>query len=306
MPRIRTLKPEFWQDEKLSPCDPLTRLVFLGLVSLADDAGRLVDNLRLIDAQIFPNTSDTAHEALMRLSGMGRIRRGITASGQRIIEIVNWNRHQKIQHPNLRGALPEIVEDQPVTVIHEALMNGSRGAHEPLTHHTNDQRPTTSTNDLTTSAPRAVAPAPLDGFAGDVLPAPAPVPRRAKAKPATARPEPLYPHFDKGLCDEMHGLWTTHVGAADYPRFRKAFAPLFGNPETRPADAPTDRELVRALKSFVDIAPSGPSAPFVSPEKAAGLLSAIVQIHRQFPENPEARVDATMRLIHGKIGRAAA
>ncbi len=160
MARIRTIKPEFWQDEKLSPCDPLTRLVFLGLVSLADDAGRLVDNLRLIDAQIFPNTADTAHEALMRLSRMGRIRRGKTASGQRIIELTNWNRHQKIQHPNLRGALPEIVEDEAVADAHEALMSHSRAAPEPLTHHTNDQRPepTTRTNDHMPPDPRVGRP----------------------------------------------------------------------------------------------------------------------------------------------------
>ena len=41
MARIRTIKPEFWTDEKLAPLSPICRLTFLGLVSMADDAGRL-------------------------------------------------------------------------------------------------------------------------------------------------------------------------------------------------------------------------------------------------------------------------
>jgi hypothetical protein len=150
MARIRTIKPEFWQDEKLAPCDPMTRLVFLGLISMADDCGRVLDNVKVIDAFIFPESAHSSHEALMRLSGMARIRRGRTASGQRVIQIVNWEAHQKVQHPNLKGSLPELVEEQELTTAHEPLMNGSGGAHEPLTHHTNDQRPTT--NDLRPSS----------------------------------------------------------------------------------------------------------------------------------------------------------
>jgi hypothetical protein len=154
MARIRTIKPEFWQDEKLAPCDPLTRLVFLGLISMADDCGRLLDNVKVIDAFIFPESDHSSHEALMRLSGMARIRRGKTSSGQKIIQIVNWDAHQKVQHPNLKGSLPEIVDGQALTRPHEPLMNGSGGAREPLTPHTNDlhtndQRPTT--NDLHTN-----------------------------------------------------------------------------------------------------------------------------------------------------------
>ena len=81
MARIRTIKPEFWADEKMSPLSPLDRLVFLGLVSLADDAGRLLDNVRVIDAQLFPETADSSLESLRTLSGIARIRRGWTGSG---------------------------------------------------------------------------------------------------------------------------------------------------------------------------------------------------------------------------------
>jgi hypothetical protein len=146
MARIRTIKPEFWQDEKLSPLDPLTRLVFLGLISMADDAGRLVDSVKAIDGFLFMNTHDTAHEALMRLAGMGRIARGVTASGQRVIQISGWARHQRIQHANLAAALPELIVTQEDSAAHESVMNDSGGAHDSFTPHINDLRSTI--NDL--------------------------------------------------------------------------------------------------------------------------------------------------------------
>lgn len=112
MARIRTIKPEFWQDEKLAPLDPLTRLVFLGLISMADDGGRVNDNVKIIDAFIFPETQDTCGNALGILTELGRLRRGVTSSGQRVIQVVNW-RHQRIDRPNLAGALPPISGDTP-------------------------------------------------------------------------------------------------------------------------------------------------------------------------------------------------
>lgn len=150
MPRIRTIKPEFFQDEKMAPLSPIDRFVFLGLISMADDAGRLLDNVKVIDAFIFPDTDHSARESLMKLSGIARIRRGTTASGQRVIQIANWERHQRVQHPQLAAALPELVADAEDTDDHEPLMNDSGGAHEPLAPRTydlrptiNDQRPTT-------------------------------------------------------------------------------------------------------------------------------------------------------------------
>lgn len=151
MPRIRTIKPEFWGDEKLAPCSVTTRLVFLGLISMADDAGRVVDNPKVIDAFIFPETSETCRGSVDDLVAMGRLRRGRTASGQRILEIANWTAHQKIEKPNLRGSLPpialEVVESQDVTEIPRLVVDASGGnrgsAGEASQNHTNDQRPTT-------------------------------------------------------------------------------------------------------------------------------------------------------------------
>lgn len=99
MPRIRTIKPEFWGDEKLAPLTPIDRLVFLGLISLADDAGRIVDNVKTIDGFIFPDTDDTSRKSLDNLARTSRVLRYTSESGQKIIQIANWLRHQKVDHP---------------------------------------------------------------------------------------------------------------------------------------------------------------------------------------------------------------
>jgi hypothetical protein len=100
MPRIRTIKPEFFGDEKLAPMPVIDRFVFVGLISMADDAGRLVDNVKSIDGFVFPETDDTSRPSLERLAVAGRILRYTSASGQKLIQIIGWAKHQRVDHPN--------------------------------------------------------------------------------------------------------------------------------------------------------------------------------------------------------------
>jgi hypothetical protein len=158
MARIRTIKPEFWSDEKMSALPPIDRLVFLGIISLADDYGRVHDVEKVIDAFIFPNTDDNVRESLANLSRMGRIRRGRSSSGKPILEIVNWGKHQRVDHPQPKMALPPIDdstnENVDSTTIRESLANDSGTVREPLAPLTTDHRP--PTNDLQKSASLSV------------------------------------------------------------------------------------------------------------------------------------------------------
>jgi hypothetical protein len=155
MARIRTIKPEFWCDEKLSPLSPTDRLVFLGLISMSDDYGRVHDNVKIIDAFVFPNSDDCVRESLANLSRIGRVRRGNSSSGMPVIEIVNWDRHQKVDKPQPKLALPSIAverietaENPKENAIRELVANDSRTALELVAPHTTDHRPTTPTTDL--------------------------------------------------------------------------------------------------------------------------------------------------------------
>lgn len=99
MARIRTIKPEFWGDEKMAPMPPIDRLVFLALISMADDAGRLVDNIKTIDGFVFPESEDSSRNSLDNLARAGRILRYESDSGQKLIQVANWLRHQKVDKP---------------------------------------------------------------------------------------------------------------------------------------------------------------------------------------------------------------
>ncbi|MCC8145514.1 MAG: hypothetical protein LIO93_03545 [Bacteroidales bacterium] len=54
MARIRTIKPEFWEDEKVANLSFAARLFFIGLWNYADDQGVFKDNPILLKSKIFP------------------------------------------------------------------------------------------------------------------------------------------------------------------------------------------------------------------------------------------------------------
>jgi hypothetical protein len=58
MGRIRTIKPEFWTDEKVGELKRDERLLFLGLLNLADDEGILKATPAFIKGQIFAYDED--------------------------------------------------------------------------------------------------------------------------------------------------------------------------------------------------------------------------------------------------------
>lgn len=103
MARIRSIKPGFWTDEKLTQLPRDARLTFLGLISaMADDAGRCKGDVRLVKASVWPLDDDidtvdiTGH--LERLVEAGRILL-YQHGGAWYIQIVNWKRHQRIDKP---------------------------------------------------------------------------------------------------------------------------------------------------------------------------------------------------------------
>lgn len=54
MARIRTIKPEFWEDEKVGKLPIPCRLFFVGCWNFADDFGVIKGNPALLKSQIFP------------------------------------------------------------------------------------------------------------------------------------------------------------------------------------------------------------------------------------------------------------
>lgn len=61
-PRIRTIKPEMWADEKVGQLSRDARLLFVALITMADDAGRLRCLHAAILGHAFPYDSDAARK----------------------------------------------------------------------------------------------------------------------------------------------------------------------------------------------------------------------------------------------------
>jgi hypothetical protein len=103
--RIRSVKPEFWQDERLARLPHVTRLLFIGLWGIADDEGRLRGNPLFIRAQVFPYEPHADVEtALAELENAGLIVR-YEADSEAFVWVRNFRKHQKID-TRLKSKLP--------------------------------------------------------------------------------------------------------------------------------------------------------------------------------------------------------
>jgi hypothetical protein len=98
VPRIRTIKPEIWEDEVLGRTSVHARLLFVGLISQADDEGRLRGASQRISAAVFPYDEFSAKKVdnwLAELERAGLIVRYET-KGQRFVALPNFPVHQRI------------------------------------------------------------------------------------------------------------------------------------------------------------------------------------------------------------------
>lgn len=101
MARIRTIKPEFWQDEDLASVSETARLLAIGLLNIADDEGWFKANEMLVKAAIFPlcDTSSSIHTCLTELSRIGYISMYECSRGRKYGRVRNFNDHQRINRP---------------------------------------------------------------------------------------------------------------------------------------------------------------------------------------------------------------
>jgi hypothetical protein len=95
--RIRTIKPDFWTNEKVLGISPLTRLLFIGMWNFADDYGRLAFSPISIKAKIFANDaiSDTDVRDMLHELSRADLLMIYSAKDKEYIEITGWD-HQRI------------------------------------------------------------------------------------------------------------------------------------------------------------------------------------------------------------------
>lgn len=97
MPRARNIKPGFFANEDLAEIEPIGRLLFIGLWTLADRDGRLEDRPKRIKGELFPYDNCDINALLDDLQKYGFILR-YEVEGGKYIQIVNFSKHQN-PHP---------------------------------------------------------------------------------------------------------------------------------------------------------------------------------------------------------------
>ncbi|CAL1518157.1 hypothetical protein [Chitinophaga sp. MM2321] len=114
MAKIRTVKPEFWEDEKIGKLKREPRLLFLGMFNFADDQGVIKSNPVYIKSRVFPYDDDLRVGVLQNwLDALVQARMLIPFQykGEGYYVIRTFNGHQKIDQRYARYSVdPKFVK----------------------------------------------------------------------------------------------------------------------------------------------------------------------------------------------------
>lgn len=126
--RIRSVKPEFWVHPVMARLPAETRLMALALISWSDDHGYFEADARAIRGAVMPfrDSLKTIDRDLQRLVEVEFIEIRETPTHGRVGRLVNWAKHQRVQHP----ANSSLLEHFNAEGSHEAFTSRSGAAQE--------------------------------------------------------------------------------------------------------------------------------------------------------------------------------
>jgi hypothetical protein len=116
--RIRTIKPDYWTDERVGECSVSARLLFIACWNFADDYGGLDRSSKQLKAQAFPYDAIDCEPLVQELLGGGLLVEYVK-DGKTYLHIKGFRKHQKVEKPakpripvyddsfNSRGVLTE-------------------------------------------------------------------------------------------------------------------------------------------------------------------------------------------------------
>lgn len=111
MARSRNIKPGFFTNDALAEVPVLGRLLFAGLWTIVDRAGRVEDRVKKIKAEVLPYDDCDVDSLLDALHERGFIQR-YTVDGNRYIHICKWDTHQNPHFKENDSLIPSPVEPQ--------------------------------------------------------------------------------------------------------------------------------------------------------------------------------------------------
>lgn len=211
MARTRSIKPSFFKNEFLAECEPMARLLFIGLWTLADSQGRMEFRPMRIKAELFPYENCDIIGLLKQLADRGFVR-AYESGDVKVLEIPTFGEHQRC-HPDERDeGLPPADESAETIVFPEPNAKPGNPALEP-----GNPPASCAFNPLILLPSSSTAP---------TKPA-----TRSRSKPA----DPLRWSADtgwEGITDADHAEWLRAYPAADLPvELQKAHLWLVANPK---------------------------------------------------------------------------
>lgn len=133
MARIRSIKPEITQSESMGRISRDARLCFINMWTVADDAGRLRGNGRMLASILFPYDDDAPSLIAGWLDELQR--EGCIAlyevGGNHYIEVCNWSKHQKVDKPT-PSRLPSFASVREASESSRESSRDSREASESV------------------------------------------------------------------------------------------------------------------------------------------------------------------------------
>jgi hypothetical protein len=119
MARTRCIKPKFFTDSDTGSLDPLVRLLFIGLWTIADRRGILEDKPKQIKALVLPYDDCDVDVMLGILNGEGLILR-YNGNGKCCIKIRSFEKHQHPHRAEVASDLPQPSDLLSAPDLHDA------------------------------------------------------------------------------------------------------------------------------------------------------------------------------------------
>ena len=123
MPRIRTIKPDFWTSEQIVECSTNARLLFVGTWNFCDDGGVHPASVLRLKMEVFPGDDFTVDQVtgwIDELKAAGLLVE-FEAQGKSWWAVTGW-KHQKIDRPSLR--FPQLEFDDSSSNDRRTLVDG--------------------------------------------------------------------------------------------------------------------------------------------------------------------------------------
>ena len=121
MARKRMISPEIWESSSFSKLSDFAKLVFIGLISQADDEGKGKASPNIIRSKLFPDSEEKRVTDIKKALSEIALKMSITfyeAEGDSFYILTNWHSWQKIDRPT-----PSKIPNPPQSVV----TTGERG-----------------------------------------------------------------------------------------------------------------------------------------------------------------------------------